>query len=204
MTQHPPHLVDDQGNLQASALIPFCSYMTDMTTLGVSIQNFSFPVCKAFKPTIHQGKLCYDLNMAMVMAARSKRIASESGKDKGIMLIVDPNTERSETGEATLQVRMDTEKHLLNLTPKMKPQVSSFVQINTLVRFGAYKEGSFVLRSLKKTTGTKIFLDAKDTNKGCQKEMEEKCQVEWYIDQGLRECNCKPWGLLSALPNKVS
>ena len=31
--------------------------------------------------------------------------------------------------------------------------------------------------------GTQCFLDAEDTDKGCQKE--DECRVEWYIDQGL-------------------
>ena len=142
VSQHPPHLVDPSGSLQPSAFIPFCSYQTNLSMLGSTINTFSFPVCTAFEPSILHGDLCYTLDMEKVPGAK----LSESGKAKGIMIVLDPNQERSETGRAVLQRRMETGKQFLNLSPKTSLQSSVQLHIHTLVRFQVYSEGSFTLR----------------------------------------------------------
>ena len=41
----PPHLVDGRGNSFRSALIPFCAFDGNMTTLGQPIDGLDFPAC---------------------------------------------------------------------------------------------------------------------------------------------------------------
>ena len=71
---------------------------------------------------------------------------AKSGKAKGIMILLDPNQERSETGRAVLQRRMATGKQFLNLSPKTSLKSSVQLHIHTLVRFQVYSQGSFALR----------------------------------------------------------
>ena len=123
--------------------------------LGSTVNSFSFPVCTAFKPMVLHGDLCYTLDMAKVPGAK----LSESGKAKGIMILLDPNQERSETGQAVLHRRMETGKRFLNLSPKTSLQSSVQLHIHTLVRFQVYSEGSFALRhSFMKASVTLGFL----------------------------------------------
>ena len=42
-----------------SAFIPFCDYNGDMLAVGEHMDNFSFPVCNAFTPSVIDGQLCY-------------------------------------------------------------------------------------------------------------------------------------------------
>ena len=46
-----------------SALIPFCEYNGDMLAMGEYIENFDFPVCNKFRPTLLDGDLCYQLDV---------------------------------------------------------------------------------------------------------------------------------------------
>ena len=48
-----------------SALIPFCSFNSVMK--GKSWPNMSFPVCDLFDPVVHEGRLCYQMDMAEKM-----------------------------------------------------------------------------------------------------------------------------------------
>ena len=59
----PPHLVDGKGNSFRSALIPFCAFDGNMSTLGQDIDGLDFPACNKFKPDIVDGRLCYTLEL---------------------------------------------------------------------------------------------------------------------------------------------
>ena len=62
VTNHPPHLVDGDGNLSPTALIPFCSFKEDMSMIGEKINQFSVPVCNIFRSKILQDQLCYEVD----------------------------------------------------------------------------------------------------------------------------------------------
>ena len=63
MSTHPPHMKNSP-----SAFIPFCEYNGDMMAIGEYIDNFPFPVCNAFKPSILDGQLCYEFDPATIQA----------------------------------------------------------------------------------------------------------------------------------------
>ena len=60
---HPPHIIDNQGNLSPSAFIPFCSFSGNPFVVGKTIPHFSVPVCNSFVPTILKDRLCYQLDL---------------------------------------------------------------------------------------------------------------------------------------------
>ena len=66
VTNHPVHLVDDNGNLSPTALIPFCSVSNNFSTFGVKIEQFDTPVCKIFRPKNVRDQLCYTADLHQI------------------------------------------------------------------------------------------------------------------------------------------
>ena len=63
---HPVHLVDTDGQLSPTALIPFCSVSNDYSAMGVKLQNFDVPVCTAFRPKYFNDQLCYSVDLNQI------------------------------------------------------------------------------------------------------------------------------------------
>ena len=63
VTNHPVHILTEDGNLSPTALIPFCSFSTDFSVMGVEIDNFDVPVCNSFKAKIFKDQLCYQVDL---------------------------------------------------------------------------------------------------------------------------------------------
>ena len=127
------NIQDPDGETLPSALIPFCAYQSSLEALGTSISGLSFPVCNAFRPTLLHGQLCYSLDIENMSLDKEK---TKQGKEDGILIIVDPNRERSETGGARVVTTLqgDLRNKLLNLSPKTQHGGSALVSIHTLVR----------------------------------------------------------------------
>ena len=70
-------------------------------------------------------------------------------------------------------------------------------------RFQVQSEGDFLLGSPRKMTGTDGFLNQKSEVSGCQREQQVSCMGRIFAEQGFEDCECRPWGLASLLPNKV-
>ena len=60
---HPVHIVDDEGQLSPTALIPFCSVSDNYSAMGINISQFDVPVCHSFRPTILRNQLCYSVDL---------------------------------------------------------------------------------------------------------------------------------------------
>ena len=79
---------DEKGNLSPTALIPFCEFGGNMSTMGVKFDQYDFPFCYAFKAKILEGQLCY-----VVDPNKYKRYLRN--KDKiGLELYISLNEER--------------------------------------------------------------------------------------------------------------
>ena len=63
MTNHPVHIVQEDGGLYPTALIPFCEFGGDMSVMGIKIDQFDDPVCNSFRPKIIQDQLCYSVDL---------------------------------------------------------------------------------------------------------------------------------------------
>ena len=62
VTNHPVHIVDEDGQLSPTALIPFCEFGGNMSVTGVKIDQFDVPVCNSFSPKIYKDQLCYTVD----------------------------------------------------------------------------------------------------------------------------------------------
>ena len=63
LTSHPVHLVDEEGNLNPTALVPFCSISDNYSAMGVNINHIDVPVCNSFRPKIRKDQLCYTVDL---------------------------------------------------------------------------------------------------------------------------------------------
>ena len=59
---HPVHIIDEDGRISPSALIPFCEFGGNMSIMGTKIEGFQAPVCNSFRPKIFDGQLCYEVD----------------------------------------------------------------------------------------------------------------------------------------------
>ena len=62
MINNPVHIIDEDGVLLPTALIPFCKFGGNMSVMGVKIDQFDVPVCNSFRPKIIMDQLCYTVD----------------------------------------------------------------------------------------------------------------------------------------------
>ena len=62
VTNHPVHIVDENQDLNPTALFPFCEFGGNMAVMGVKIDQFDVPVCNSFRPKIYKDQLCYSVD----------------------------------------------------------------------------------------------------------------------------------------------
>ena len=129
-----------------------------------------FPTCDQFEITILDGQPCYSLDVS-----KKVKDPTKLGKNHGLLLLLDPFPYQPMEG-------------------KMDGQ-SFKVYIHTVSQFTAHGPGTYSMTVLKKTTGTKKFLQLPDDRKKCSDHKREECQTQAYLDQIQRECKCVPWAL---------
>ena len=87
VTNHPVHILDDDGNLSPTALIPFCSLGSNMSVMGIKIDQFEVPVCNSFKAKILNDQQCFEVNPNIF-----KKDLEED--ELSLALLIDYNEER--------------------------------------------------------------------------------------------------------------
>ena len=64
LTNHPPHFVNDRGEVSPSAFIPFCQLGQSMKIMEhESKYQLTVPICKSFRPKIFYDQLCYEVDV---------------------------------------------------------------------------------------------------------------------------------------------
>ena len=115
----------------------------------------------------------------------------KTGKENGLMFMVDTNSARS------LEVVDDEEKSLTYKTLRLGEVVETGlaqIHINTLAPFYGEGPGDYAISSLKKMTGTKKFLALPNDEKNCQIEDFVRCKNRNYFTTGKLICgDCIPW-----------
>ena len=190
MSNHPVSIYDKQGQIQPSALIPFCSFRSNMT--GMSVPNMTFPLCDIFEPTVYDGRLCYQTDIKQIFGHRAVK-----GKENGLMFLIDVNTERSlntESSDKSKKVRM-SQVYLGESQISNKNMAS--IHIGTLAPHSEEGPGDYVLTSLKQMTGTGNFLAWPEEKRKCSLKKYETCQMEGFRDK-IFKCGCSPFQLISA------
>ena len=107
VTNHPVHIVDAEGRISPSALIPFCDVGGNMSALGQDIQGFSLPVCTAFKRIIFNDQLCYQVNLTQYQ----DRVERSQVYEKGISFVIDTNEDR-QYSDKEITTTEDTQHNL--------------------------------------------------------------------------------------------
>ena len=88
LSNHPVHIIADDGSLNPSALIPFCE-LGNMSVTGVKLAQFPLPVCRAFKRKIFKDQLCYEIDLT-----EYKQYLTAEVLKKGFSFVVDLNDNR--------------------------------------------------------------------------------------------------------------
>ena len=89
ITNHPVHIIDDNGELSPSAFIPFCQFGKNMSVMNVQLDLFSMPVCTHFKAKIFYDQLCYEVDVN-----RFQDKFTEQDLKLGLSMLVDTNFNR--------------------------------------------------------------------------------------------------------------
>ena len=134
-------------------------------------------LCDKFQPTIHEGQLCYSLDIAKLTQKPTR-----PGKRNGLFLLVD---------KSPYQVKSAG----VSLTDERNDQNTFKVYIHTLSQHTAYGPGTYAMSALKKMTGTTSFMQLPEEDKMCFVHDREDCQTQKYFDQVQTECKCIPWAL---------
>ena len=87
LSNHPVHILDEEGSLSPSAFIPFCHF-GNQKTLGITLKQFDQPVCNIFKKKIIQDQLCYEAEMPQDFTSFS------DDNTIGLSFLVDTNKDR--------------------------------------------------------------------------------------------------------------
>ena len=88
VTNHPVHILNDEGGFSPSSFVPFCSFGGEF--LGKKIDGFEIPVCDIFKPRNYLDQLCYETNLHDLKDSQKIREQLENG----LTLVLDYNEER--------------------------------------------------------------------------------------------------------------
>lgn len=91
IVSHPVHIKDDHGHINPSSFIPFCSIGSNLSLLGEKIENFSQPVCTAFKPKMLEGQLCYQLDLQEIQ----NKVSFAKGDMNGLTFLMDYNEDKA-------------------------------------------------------------------------------------------------------------
>ena len=92
LLNHPVHLIDGAGKLSLSSFIPYCEFGGDPHTMGQIIAGFDLPVCTSFREKIHNGQLCYGLDVNKLKVKGSFR---PEDLRIGLSFLLDYNSERA-------------------------------------------------------------------------------------------------------------
>ena len=87
-SNHPVHIIDEDGDLSPSAFIPFCKFGNQNS--GIYLKQFNQPVCNIFRKKIIEDQLCYEVNLNM--KSNLQRLSEDN--IIGLSFMVDTNKDR--------------------------------------------------------------------------------------------------------------
>ena len=166
----------------------------DMDLLGKQADNFSLPICNAFKPRVLDGQTCYYVDLADIAKDRDIR----QGEDHGLVLFIDANDERMvDVGDEGDEINQVFEANIHAADDKNDVKI----YISTLEPFTGYGSGDYELSSVKEIATTVDYLSLPESVRGCQARYSTlECREE---QDRVKEdmCGCLPFSLSSLLGN---
>ena len=135
-------MVTKTGSLMPSTFIPYCALGTNLEHLSMYVANMTFPACNMFQPTVFKRQLCYRLDISQLLL--NKREVFQ-GKESGLMLVIDTNTERSINRANKIKLtRCDEFAIVMNLADLPMDQKSlARIHIGTLAPFTSAGPGDY-------------------------------------------------------------
>ena len=102
LTNHPPHIVNERGEVSPSAFIPFCQLGQSMKVMEhESKYPFTVPICKSFRPKIFYDQFCYEVDVNKYLEQsvkrrkdKNRRRAKRRVRRVGLSLLIDNNENR--------------------------------------------------------------------------------------------------------------
>ena len=90
VSNHPIHIMTEDGRKSPSAFIPFCNFGANAEDNGLKVDGFKYPVCNMFKSKVHNDQLCYEVD---VNEFKTQETTAEDLK-AGLKILVDYNEDR--------------------------------------------------------------------------------------------------------------
>ena len=129
ISNHPVHIADKKGNIVSpSALIPFCEFGGNMSSMGVKIDGFQDPVCTSFKPKILRNQICYEVD-----PKEYEKYLDNNDNMLSLTLLVNFNNERqlyqiNSEIENTNGIELMSENKFNTFNVKEKRDVNIFIE----------------------------------------------------------------------------
>ena len=122
---HPVHFVTKNRKVAPSALIPFCEFGGDMSSMGVKISEFNVPVCNKFQAKILNDQLCYEVDLNRF----SNKDNIKNELMLGFVFFMDYNEDRQVTDQ---QTKKNEDFSLANTFVESDQDQHAFIYLDTI------------------------------------------------------------------------
>ena len=130
VSNHPVHILNNDGGFSPSSFIPFCSFGEEF--IGANISEFEIPVCDIFKPTKYYDQLCYETDLQMLRDSKDENLMNQL--ELGLTLALDFNEERQFFVSRNISTEFKTFKNNFN-------EENSFgIYLNTISDFNKTRQ----------------------------------------------------------------
>ena len=129
VSNHPVHILNNDGEFSPSSFIPFCSFGEDF--IGSKVNEFDIPVCNIFKPKIYHAQFCYETDLQKFKSINNEIL--EAQLEMGLTLVLDYNEERQNTYNfISKEAKSLSKNHHANSVAIYLNTISKFYNLNTL------------------------------------------------------------------------
>ena len=125
---HPVHIVNKEGGRSPSAFIPFCEFGSNMSSMGVRIEEFDVPVCNSFQAKVLNDQLCYEVDLNRF----SDKDNIENELKSGFVFIMDYNEDRQINTIQGKKANTTRDESLTHKIVKSNDNQHAFIYLNTI------------------------------------------------------------------------
>ena len=129
IVNHPVHILAKYNQTSPSALIPFCDFGGNMSSMGVKVDHFDVPLCNSFQAKIQNDQLCYEVDLNKF----SNKANIERELELGFNFLLDYNEDRQVVLDAESSVNVSTlHDSLARSIEKSKKDQQAFIYLDTI------------------------------------------------------------------------
>ena len=196
LSSHPVHLVDEEGYLNPTALVPFCSVSDNYLAMGVKIDQIDVPVCNSFRPKILRDQLCYTVDLNKIKQNMNLKDTIT------FSFFIDYNEDRefSSIHDENITIKKDTDSSKDGI-------IIETIGMHTFLTFFRFHqenleplhivfENEYNFNVVKEISATSSFLSMdRDVSKCQDDETFDECVTEKYVNALKDKCKCLPLSL---------